>query len=76
MHSSAIAFADSVPRHTPADLKPRRLVLKCACFPVADRAGSFVGAACSVEENPPAVVVNSSLQGAGVVAAEAVVEHW
>ncbi|CAN0024648.1 unnamed protein product, partial [Ectocarpus fasciculatus] len=39
------------------------------------RASSVVGAACSVENDPPAVVVNSSLHGAGVVAGGAVVEH-
>lgn len=36
----------------------------------------MVDAACSVENDPPAVVVNSSLHGAGVVAGGAVVEHW
>lgn len=36
----------------------------------------MVGAACSVEDDPPAVVVNSRLDGAGVVAGGAVVEHW
>ncbi|CAB1121170.1 FK/GFPP [Ectocarpus sp. CCAP 1310/34] len=39
------------------------------------RASSVVGAACSVENDPPAVVVNSSLHGAGVVAGGAVIEH-
>lgn len=36
----------------------------------------MVGGACSVEDDPPAVVVNSRLAGAGVVAGGAVVEHW
>ena len=47
----------------------------CA-FSRPDRAASLVGNACSVEDDPPAVIVNSSLGGAGVVAGGAVVEHW
>lgn len=47
----------------------------CA-FSRPDRAASVVGNACSVEDDPPAVIVNSSLGGAGVVAGGAVVEHW
>eukprot|EP00903_Cladosiphon_okamuranus_P018207 g16748.t1 len=39
------------------------------------RAASVIGGACSVEDDPPAVVVNSRLAGAGVVAGGAVVEH-
>ena len=47
----------------------------CA-FSGLNRAASVVGNACSVEQDPPAVIVNSSLGGAGVVAGGAVVEHW